>query len=448
LRNLLSFLFLCFFVSNFFGQKTVDKIVAQVGDNIILLSDIEGQKAMMRQNKITPTQQDACAMLENLMYQYLLVNQAEIDSVQISDEQVDAEMENRLRMIEMQMKDAKDEKGNPMSIEKFYGKSKAAIKDEFRDIIKKRGITAKVEVSPREVELFFNSIPKDSLPYINSQLIFQQIAIFPTVTKADKERAKTELEEIRTQIISKKITFERAAKANSDDPGSAQEGGKIEATRGMMVKPFEAMAYTLKPGDISEVFETEYGFHIMKMIERKGDDYVVQHILKSIKFSMDSLDASDKRMAKCYEDLRANKITWENAVKVYSNDKNTKESKGTITNPITGEQSWSIEDINQVDPQMFQLTDALGKNEVSTPSLYFDIFERKEGLRIVRLAERTLPHVANLKEDYDLFRKLAEEDKRNKAIKAWTKTKISGAYIRISEDFQTCKFENEWIAKP
>ncbi len=263
-------------MSNFaFAQpKMIDKVVAQVGDNIILYSEIEGQKQAMKQGGNSVDSSTECQILEQMMYQFLLVNQAELDSIVISDEQVDSEMENRLRVIENQMKDVKDEKGNPITIESFYGKSKTQIKEEFRVTIKKRlqgqeverGITGKTTVSPREVEAFFNAIPKDSLPFINSQLGFQQIAIFPKITKQDKEKALAELKEIRRQVVEGKKNFQTMARINSDDPGSAKDGGKIEATRGMMVKPFEATAYSLKQGEISEIFETEYGYHFMQLI--------------------------------------------------------------------------------------------------------------------------------------------------------------------------------------
>lgn len=432
--------------------KLIDKVVAQVGDNIVLYSEIQGQKQLAIQNGTPEDQINECEMLEQMMYSFLLVNQAELDSVKISDEQVDAEMENRLRVIENQMKNAKDEKGNPITIESFYGKTKLQIKEEFRKTIKQRmqgqeverGITEKIDVSPLEVEKFFNQIPTDSLPYINSQLSFQQIAIFPVITKADKQLAYNKLVDIRKQIVTYKKDFQAMARIHSMDPGSAKLGGRIEATRGMMVKPFEATAYSLKPGDISEVFETDYGYHILQLLERKGDDYVANHILIIPEFSLDSLDAAHKRIEKCYQDLKQNKVTWEEAVKLYSNDPNTKENKGFITNPITGEIKWSIEQVNEVDPMMFQLTNGTEEKEITQPSMYYDYNERKEGIRIVRVAERTKPHVGNLKDDYNLFRNVALEDKKQKAIANWTISKIPTAYIRIDDMYKTCKFNYEW----
>lgn len=451
----LSLLFTLAFTKTFAQPKIIDKVIAQVGDNIVLYSEIEGQKQSMKQNGATNEAIDDCALLEQMLYNFLLVNQAELDSIQISDEQVDAEMENRLRVIESQMKNVKDDKGNPITIESFYGKTKLQIKEEFRGTIKKRlqgqeverGITATIDVSPLEVEKFFTTIPKDSLPYINSQLSFQQIAIFPKITKTDKEAAFKQISDLRKQIVAGRTTFCSAASFYSEDPGSAKSCGRIEATRGVMVRPFEATAYSLKVGEISEVFETEFGYHFMQLLDRKGDDYIVNHILIAPKFSLDSLDASSKRMERCYEELKQNKLTWEDAVKIYSNDVNTKENKGYLTNPITGEIKWSVEQVNQVDPMMFQLTDGLELNQITAPTLYYDFNERKEAIRIVRVAERTKPHVGNLTDDYNLFRMMALEEKRQKAIAAWTKTKISTAYIRIDDSFKNCPFENQWIPK-
>lgn len=446
-----SILFSLFVITSFtaFSQpKVIDKVVAQVGDNIIMYSDIESQKLQAIQAGLEVGAATDCSYLEELMYQKLLINQAELDSVVISDEQVDAEMENRIRVIEQQI-------GGRQKLEEFYGKSVTQIKEEFRDVIKKRlqgqeverGITQDLSVSPKEVETFFNKQPKDSLPFINTKLTFQQIAIFPKITKADKARALKQIQEIRSDILEKGKSFETMARLYSMDPGSGALGGKIEATRGQMVKPFEATAYNTKKDEISEVFETEYGYHILKLVDRKGDDYVVNHILIIPEFSRDSLAVASTRMEQCYRELKENKITWEDAVKKFSTDPNTKENKGIITNPITGEQTWNIEDVNQVDPQMFQLTDVLEKGEFTSPAFYDDFNERKKALRIVRLAERTVPHQANLKDDYVLVRTAAENEKRQKAILNWTKSRISSAYIRIDDAYKGCVFQNVWIPK-
>lgn len=426
----------------------IDKIVAQVGDHAILMSDIETRKVESVQAGVVLNEKSDCLILEELMFQNLLLNQAEIDSLQITDAQVDAEMENRIRVIENQI-------GGRDKMEAFYGKSITAIKDEFRSTIKKRmlaqeterGITSKVVVSPKEIEQFFKSIPKDSIPLISAQLSFQQIVIFPSITDDDKLIARNKLNEIRESIVKGK-SFETQARINSQDPGSAQNGGFIEASRGMMVPQFEATAFSLKPGEISQVFETDYGYHILQLIERKGDDYKCRHILIVPEFNRESLAKSSESIEECHKSLKANTITWDNAVVKYSNDNNTNKNKGIITNPITGEQTWSMEDLNQVDQQIYLITDAMNKGDISNPSFYFDFNERKQGIRIVRLMERTSPHVANLSDDYALIQRAAENKKREDVLNKWIDNKINGVYIRIEKDFQACSFKHQWIPSP
>jgi len=429
-----------------YGQiKTVDKIAAQVGDNIILLSDIEAQREQAISSGTTISENIECEILEKLMYQQLLINQAKLDSLVISDEQVDAEMENRLRVIENQI-------GSREKMEEFYGKTVNQIKDEFRNIIRERllaeemerKITSDISVTPKEVEAFYKTIPEDSIPLINAQLSFQQIVDYPVISKEDKKIAYDKLEGILEEIKKGK-SFSTMARIHSMDPGSATQGGTIEASRGMMVPQFEATAFSLKEGEVSKIFETTYGYHILKLNSRKGDDYVCQHILIIPEFSSAALEKSVYRMDTCYNLLKQNQITWDDAVKRFSNDEATKQNKGIITNPYTGEQTWSMEDLNQIDQEIYLLTDYMEKGEISQPNLYMNIFDRKQGVRIVRLMERTEPHKANLKDDYSLIKRAAENDKKERIINEWITSKISNAYIRIDDSYQNCTFKNQWI---
>lgn len=426
------------------GRLNIDRIVAQVGENIILQSDLDAQKAQATSSGMELDEQSDCKILEDLMFQNLLVNQAKLDSLVVTDEQVDAEMENRLRVIEQQI-------GSRAKMEEFYGKSVTQIKIEFRPLIKdrmlaeemQREITQKITVTPKEIEAFFSKIPSDSVPLINAQLSFQQIVIFPTVTKEDKDLARKKLEDILAGVKAGR-NFESEAKKHSEDPGSAQKGGVMNATRGMMVAPFEAALFSLKEGEVSNVFETEFGYHIVKLLKRNGDDYVCAHILIIPTFSRESLSMASENIEACHQKLKANEITWDEAVSKYSNDDNTKQNRGIIANPITGEQVWSMEDLNQVDQQIYLLTDALDKGEISTPSLYFDFTERKQGVRIVRLMDRTAPHRANLSDDYALIQGAALNQKRQDALKTWTDEKLKNAFIRIDPSMKDCQFDHQW----
>jgi peptidyl-prolyl cis-trans isomerase SurA len=434
-------------ISSAFTQGTVvDKIIAQVGDNIILLSDIEAQKQQAKISGVNITSAIDCEILEKMMYQQLLVNQAKLDSLVISDENVDAEMENRLRVIENQI-------GSREKMEEFYGKTVNEIKNEFREVIRERllaeemerKITADISVTPKEVEEFFKTVPQDSIPLINAQLSFQQIVDYPEITKEDKKLAYDKLAGILADIKSGK-NFSTQARIHSMDPGSAPLGGTIEASRGMMVPQFEAAAFSLKVGEISDIFETTYGYHILKLNSRKGDDYTCQHILIIPEFSGSALELSANRIDSCYLLLKQNQITWDEAVMTFSNDEATKQNKGIITNPYTGEQTWSMEDLNQIDQEIYLLTDAMEKGDISSPNLYMNIFERKQGVRIVRLMNRSEPHIANLKDDYALIKSAAENDKKEKLINEWIGSKLTNAYIRIDDSFVNCPFKNNWIS--
>jgi peptidyl-prolyl cis-trans isomerase SurA len=442
---LLSFQFLL--LGQLRAQKLVNQIVAQVGDNIILWSDIETQRLQLSEKERVLNGKE-CQILEQLLLEELLVNQALIDSLVISDEQVDAEMENRLRIMENKM-------GGRENLEEFYGKSTIAIKEEFRTIIRnkmlaqemERKITGDITVTPKEVAAFYAKLPQDSIPFINMKLSFQQIVQFPELNAADKKLAYDQLVDIRKQIVGGK-PFETMARLKSMDPGSASQGGKIAASKGMMVPQFEAAVFELKPGEVSEIVETMYGYHIIKLVSRKGDDYNCLHILLMPEYSSASISVASARMDTCYQLLTRNGITWDEAVIRYSNDDATKQNKGVLTNPYTMDIYWDMEQLNEIDQQIYLLTDALESGGVSQPSLYMDLFERKQGIRMVRLQNRVPAHQANLEQDYALIKLAAENDKKQRVLDAWTQTKIPNAYIRLDPQFQNCDFRVNWLKTP
>jgi len=441
-------IFFLFSSSILFSQETgivVDKIVAQIGNQIILMSDVESQKQQAIQSGLDPLKINACEILEQLMANELLLDQALLDSISVSDEQVDAEMENRLRLLEEKF-------GSREKLETFYGETTTKIKDKFRIQIRNKILAQEMErklvqgisATPKDASTFFKSIPKDSIPFINMKLSFQQIVYYPKITKDDKKRAYDILSEVRTAIVDNGKSFETQARINSDDPGSASKGGKIEASAGMMVPQFESTVFQLKVGEISEIFESPYGYHIIKLISRKGQDYICLHILKIPEYSPEAIDDASNRMDTCYQLLKENKITWNDAVLRFSNDESTKQNQGIITNPITGDQTWDMEDLNQVDQQIYVLTEMMEKGDYTKPNIYIDIYERKQGFRIVRLMERYIPHIANLKDDYSLIKRATENDKKQKTIKLWVNSKIQNTYIRIDKDYQDCQLIKEF----
>lgn len=435
------------------NAQLIDKIVAQVGDEIILLSNIQAAKLQQVQERNLEVKDintlSDCKIIEDLMYQNLLLNQARLDSLPISDEQVDSEMENRFRYIISSMPGGRDQ------FEKFYGKSITQIKEDFRVIIRnqilardmQQKLTSSVSVTPKEVEAYFNNLPKDSIPYINMKLSFQQIAYFPAITQEDKNKVYNELRDIRSKILAGDKSFEFYARTKSEDPGSAAQGGKIAASKGMMVPAFEAAVFSLKPGEISEVFESEYGYHVLKLNSRLGEDYTCQHILLTVKSSEESLNDAAAKIDSCYSLLLDNKITWDEAVLRFSNDENTKQNKGIITNPRTGEQTWDMQDLNEIDREIYVLTDALEESKFTQPNIYFDVMARKQGFRIVRLMKRFPPHIANLTDDYMLIKRAAENDKMQKTLEKWVESKVNNVYIRLDDSLKNCDFNYKWTTQ-
>lgn len=425
--------------------EVIDRVIAQVGDNIILHSDIEAQKMQAKNEQIDVDTLTECYMLEELLYQNLLLDQAKLDSIEISDGQVNAEMENRLRTIENQI-------GSREKLEAFYGKTYTQIKEEFREVIRdrmmsqemERQITKDVTVTPRDVERFFKNIPEDSIPYVNEKIAIQQIVIYPKINQSSKNKVIEKLREWRKDILNGDRNFAAVATVHSEDQGSAKDGGKIEATRGMMVKPFEAAAFSLEVGEISDVVETQYGYHIIQLLDRKGDDYTIRHILKTPEVGRKELMDAAALMDECHARLKKKEITWEKAVKEYSEDEDTKQNNGNLSNPYTGDQYWDVQNINQIDPQIFGIINTLKDGQISEPSLYTDQQNKKQGVRLVRIKDRTKPHVANLKEDYNFIKKAAENEKKEEVIAKWVNGKVRKTYVKIDDNHKDCSFRYSW----
>lgn len=441
MRFLICLLFILLTFQSFAQRRLIDKVVAQVGSNQILYSDIELQKVQLKQADSTLKIDDQleCHILNEMVYQNLLLVQAEIDSVTIPDAQVDAEMENRIRIIEQQI-------GGRQKLEEFYGKSVNQIKKDFREAIRKRLLVDQMEdkisgdasVTPDEIAMYYSKIPFDSLPLINSEIKLQQLTVFPEISTQDKKDARDKLQKILDDIRNG-ASFESMAKSYSEDPGSASRGGIMEASVGMMVPAFENVILSLEEGQVSGVFETEFGYHIAKLLKRNGSDYICSHILIIPTFSKEELIEANNSIEEAYLKLKKNEITWDEAVLAYSNDENTKFNHGILGNPYSGEQYWRLEDLNQIDQQVFRLIDNMAIGDFSAPSLYFDINEKRQGIRIVRIADKTKPHRANLTDDYGMVQNATKAWKKQELINQWTKKNIENAYIRLDEDYQSCK---------
>jgi peptidyl-prolyl cis-trans isomerase SurA len=423
--------------------QVIDQVAAVVGRNIILESDIENQYLNYRlQGSIKGSEQEVkCSILEDMLFQKLLVAQAEVDSIVVDDAQVNAELDRRIGMFIQQF-------GSQEKLERYYNKSITDIKKELFDVIKEQllsqqvqqQIIANVTVTPSEVKAFFKSIPKDSLPQIKTEYVIQQIVKNPPVSIEEKIRVKEQLLDLRKRILDGE-NFSTLAILYSEDPGSASKGGELGFYgRGQLYPEFEAVAFKLKEGEVSDIVETEAGYHIIQMIARKGDYINVRHILLVPKVSPLDLTKARNELDSVAALIRNDSITFDEAVEKFSEGKN-KNSGGYLINDYTGGTSFEAE---QLDPQVSFVVDKLKVGEISNP-VPMKTDKMKDAYRILYLKEKTRPHRANMKDDYPKIQQWAQQKKQKKVIDEWVNEKSKQTYIRISDDFMKCDFHYNWI---
>jgi len=420
----------------------IDEVVAVVGKNYVLLSDIENSYLQMRlQGGITGSESTTkCQIIENLLFEKLMLHQAELDSIEVTPDQVDAELDRRMRYFIGQF-------GTQEKLEQFYDKSVVEFKSELREVITQQmkiervqgNITEKTKVTPSEVKIFFKNVPTDSIPLIGSVVEVSQIVKKPPISPAEKFEVKDKLLKLRERVV-KGESFEAMARLYSEDPGSAKLGGDLGLHgRGELYAEFEAVAFKLKPGEISEIVETEAGYHIIQSIERRGDFVRVRHILLRPKVSPVALAEAKVFLDSVALLIRADSISFENAVKKFSTDP-SKNNNGLLMNPYTGSGDWPVD---QLDPKVFFVVDKIAEGEFSQTVMMEDE-KGEQAYRILRLNKRTLPHRANLREDYDQIQSWALQTKKQEAIKKWIANNSKNTYIKISDNYKDCEYQQKW----
>ncbi len=427
--------------------QPIDKIVAVVGSNIIMLSEVEAQYLQILSQGYAEDPTIKCDLLEELLFQKLLVNQARLDSVEVSDDQVEEELDRRLRYFIGQI-------GSEEKLEEYYKKSIVEIKDDFRELIKDQllaqnmqyKITGEIKVTPADVRNYFSKIPADSLPYINVELEIGRIVKKPMISKKEKDEAKARAEELRQRILDG-AKFETMAKLYSEDPGSAQAGGELGFFgRGNMVPEFEALAFSLQGKEISEVFETEYGFHFLQVIERRGEQVNARHILITPKTSENDLTSSKIFLDSVYDLLKKDSLTFAEAAEKFSDDEADKKNGGMVTNAQTGSTKFEMDQLSSIDPTLFLTIDKMEVGEFSKP-IITSAADGKQAYSIILLKSRTEPHKANLRDDYQKIQGAASTMKESNLVREWIEKKIAITYVRIDDAYLNCDFNNPWIKK-
>lgn len=425
------------------AQGIIDKIVGIVGNEIIMMSDIENQYIQMASQQMKVDGNTRCEILEDMMFQKLLYVQAQKDSLSVTPKEVETELDRRLSVFINQI-------GSEQKLEEYFGKTIKSIKDDLRSTIEEQMLAQKVQqkiigdtkVTPSEVKNFFEKLPADSIPTIEAYYELSEIVIKPEVSKEDKEKVIAELNKIRERILNGE-SFSTMAVLYSEDPGSAMKGGELGfVSKTDLVPEFSQVAFNLtSPLDVSQVVETEYGFHIIQMIEKKGNMMNFRHILMKPKVSMEALEAADKKANEVYSILKSDTISFTDAVKKYSNG-DSKGSDGKVMNPYYGDARMTSDFL---DPYTKSAVMSLKEGEFSKPFLSSD----NKGIRVIKIVRLDLDvkeHKANMKDDYLTLQKAALEDKNSRLIDEWVKDKVQSVYIKIDDDYKDCNFNVKcWI---
>ena len=407
MNKLYYFLLLSFTIFNLSAQS-IDKIEAVLGDEIILTSEIESQYLQYLSQGNTKSNEVRCQIAEDLLFQKLLVNQAKLDSLVVSEDEVDTEVIKRLSYFESQL-------GSLAKVEDYFGKSKASIKLELGKVIKDQFLAQKmqnklisiIKVTPAEVKESYISLPDSEIPIMPTQVEVAQIVVKAEITDEQKDKIREKLNSFRDRVY-KGEDFKMLATLYSDDPGSASNGGELGfVNRGDLVPEFERAAFRLKQGEISEVVESQFGYHIVQLIERRGEQINVRHILIKTKVNSTSLYSAKLKIDKIAKEINDKKITFDQAVSKYSDDEN-KSNGGLLLNPNTMSTSHTLEDMA---PALRLVVEKLKENQLSSPAI-IQMQDENKAYRILRLNKRIDQHKANLVDDFSKIKEYSINSKK------------------------------------
>lgn len=447
-HKIINFIFFLLLISQFsFGQdkKLVDKIIAQVGAEIVLLSDVETEFQYYKAQNTTVDPNAKCMILEQILAQKLLIDQAKLDSIEVPEDQVENQLDLRMEGVLKKMG------GDEVLFQQYYGKSVSEMKNIYRDDIH-NSIMAEmmqdklmqdINITPTEVYDFFNNIPADSLPYFNSEVEISQILLAPQVNETEKSKAFEKIKNIKTQLENGE-PFENLAKKYSDDPGSGSKGGDLGwVKRGTFVPKFEAAAYTLKKNEISDIVESEYGYHIIQLLERRGNTIHTRHILVKPSITSEDMKNAEKKLDSIRTLIAKDSMKFEDAVKKFSDPKSMSFSNnGRMTNPAS---QTTFFQMNELQPDVYFAIESLKEGEMT------NVMETNNEMgetryQIIKLNTKTNPHRANLKQDYSKIQSYAKNSKKNEYINNWVENKIKNVYMNIDTTYsQSCPNILKWL---
>ncbi len=428
---------LFFLIANGYSQsRVVDQVVAIVGDEVVLQSEVEQQYLdYLSRGARIPNMK--CKIFEEMLIQKLLLHQAELDSVIIPESQVDMQLEQRLQHFEKQV-------GSPEKLLKYFNKSsRVELKEDLREIVKEQLITQKmqsditenIKITPSETREFYKEMPKDSIPLINSKVEINQIVLHPAYTEESVFMVKQKLLDLRKRILDGE-NFNALAVLYSEGPSSTQGGDIGCAAKAELDPEYAKAAFSLKPGGISNIVESEYGYHIIKLYDRKDNKVCTRHILIKPKLSYDAMERAVAKLDSITRLIRLDSLTFEKAAQKYSDDEDTKANGGLKINQYEGSSSFEMDELSKDE---YNIARQMDVGEISEP---FQTVDKagKTVYKIVRLKSRTEPHRANLQSDYLTIQEMALANKKQEALVNWVKEKQATVFIKINPPFDKCQY--------
>lgn len=445
MRTITLLLFIVFFQCTM-AQKpstTIEKIVAVVGEEVVLLSEIE-TAALETAKGRTITSEMRCKALETLLYQKLLLHHAKVDSVEVNDGEVNAQVQRRIDYF-VQMFGTEEE------FEKYYGKTIPVLKEEFFDSVKEQlliekeqqEVTKNTVTTPADVLKFYKDQPSDSIPLIPEQLSYSQIVFAPQIKEFEINKVIHFMDSIRNEIIIGRTSMTLQAAKWSEDPGSKYKGGCYPLQRrGTFVPEYEAAVYNTDEGKFTPVFKSDFGYHFVKVIQKRGEFYETCHILMTPKVSDNDLDKAHLLADSVYAAVKKGDLTFREATLRFSTDEDSKNQEGQVMNMGTGGVK---HEIGSIEPEVSLLLSRMKPGEFSEPVLSTTIDGVKRYV-IYRLDDRINAHKANMDLDYEIFQNAATGNSKKIATDKWVQNKLKRTYVRIDDEYKNqCSFEFKWI---
>ena len=442
-----AFTLILLFCSTLSSQQKIkiDGLAAVVGDFIILDSDIDKTLIDLQSQGVATDNLDKCSLLGKLMEDKLYAHHAEQDSLEIDNQQIFNYVDQTIDYFVSQL-------GDIDKVLEFYKKEdEQTFRQELFEINKVNQLSQKmqskivdeIEITPEEVKQFFNNIPRYDLPIFGAELEISQIVVKPEVSESEKKKVIDRLESIRDDVVINGSSFATKAILYSQDPGSRSTGGKytLNRNRPQMVKEFRDVAYRLKENEVSEPFETEFGWHIVKVDRIRGQEVDVRHILLTPEISPDAMAEAKKKVDLIRKRIVDGELTFQEAAKSFSDEKSTKNNGGVLINPTTGDTRFEL---TKIDPVLYNQIQRLGDNEISSPLLEQDR-QGNQSYKLIMVSDRFDEHVADYSKDFIKIKELALKEKQLNAIQKWMNEKIIDTYISVNDQNKQCNFANKWL---